>query len=66
MGYSTGNDGLDANGNFYIKGGLVYAIGKSSPELGIDANSEAQKKLYVTGGSSVSLFNYTGGGRGRW
>ena len=55
MGYSTGNDGLDANGNFYIKGGLVYAIGKSSPELGIDANSEAQKKLYVTGGTIVAI-----------
>ena len=55
MGYSTGNDGLDANGNFYIKGGLVYAIGKTSPELGIDANSEAQKKLYVTGGTIVAI-----------
>ena len=55
MGYSTGNDGLDANGNFYIKGGLVYAIGKTSPELGIDANSEAQKKLYDTGGTIVAI-----------
>jgi len=55
MGYSTGNDGLDANGNFYISGGLVYAIGKTSPELGIDANSEAQKKLYVTGGTIVAI-----------
>ena len=55
MGYSTGNDGLDANGNFYINGGLVYAIGKTSPELGIDANSEAQKKLYITGGTIVAI-----------
>ena len=54
-GYSTGNDGLDANGNFYIKGGTVYAIGKSSPELGIDANTEGGKKLYVTGGTIVAI-----------
>jgi hypothetical protein len=55
MGYSTGNDGLDANGNFYIKGGLVYAIGKTSPELGIDANTEGGKKLYVSGGTIVAI-----------
>ena len=52
---STGNDGLDANGNCYIKGGLVYAIGSSSPEVAIDANSEEQKKLYVTGGTIVAI-----------
>ena len=52
---STGNDGLDANGNCYIKGGLVYAIGTSSPEVAIDANSEEQKKLYVTGGTIVAI-----------
>ncbi|MBR5686392.1 MAG: carbohydrate-binding domain-containing protein [Prevotella sp.] len=52
---STGNDGLDANGNCYIKGGLVYAIGSSTPEVAIDANSEEQKKLYVTGGTIVAI-----------
>lgn len=52
---STGNDGLDANGNCYVKGGLVYAIGASSPEVAIDANSEQQKKLYVTGGTIVAI-----------
>ena len=52
---STGNDGLDANGNCYIKDGLVYAIGTSSPEVAIDANSEQQKKLYVTGGTIVAI-----------
>ena len=52
---STGNDGLDANGNCYIKGGTVYAIGTSSPEVAIDANSEQQKKLYVTGGTIVAI-----------
>ena len=44
---STNNDGIDTNGNCYIKGGLVYAIGGNAPEVAIDANSEAQKKLYA-------------------
>ena len=52
---STGNDGIDANGNVYIKGGVVYAIGTSSPEVAIDANSEEQKKLYVTGGTIIAI-----------
>ena len=52
---STGNDGLDSNGNCYIKGGLVYAVGTSSPEVGIDANSEQQKKLYVQGGTIIAI-----------
>ena len=49
-GISTGNDGLDSNGNFYIKGGVVMAASAGSPEVGIDANSEGGKKLYVSGG----------------
>ena len=53
--YSTGNDGMDANGNLYIKGGLVYTIGASSPEVGIDANSEGGYKLYLTGGTLVAI-----------
>lgn len=53
--YSTNNDGIDANGNCYIKGGIVYAIGASSPEVAIDANSEGQKKLYVQGGTLVAI-----------
>ncbi|MBO4608213.1 MAG: carbohydrate-binding domain-containing protein [Prevotella sp.] len=52
---STDNDGLDANGNCYIKGGLVYAIGSGQPEVAIDANSEQQKKLYVTGGTIFAI-----------
>ncbi|MBR5068348.1 MAG: carbohydrate-binding domain-containing protein, partial [Bacteroidales bacterium] len=52
---STNNDGLDANGNCYIKGGLVYAIGGNAPEVAIDANSEQQKKLYLTGGTIVAI-----------
>ena len=52
---STGNDGLDANGNLYIKGGIVYALGSGGVELAIDANSEAQKKLYITGGTIIAV-----------
>ena len=52
---ATNNDGIDANGNCYIKGGMVYAIGASSPEVAIDANSEEQKKLYITGGTIVAV-----------
>ena len=51
----THNDGIDSNGNCYIKGGVVYAIGASSPEVAIDANSEEQKKLYITGGTVVAV-----------
>ena len=51
--YSTGNDGIDANGNCYIKGGVVYAIGTSSPEVAIDANTEDGYKLYVEEGATI-------------
>ena len=53
--YSTGNDGIDANGDCYIKGGVVYAIGSGSPEVGIDANTEGGKRLYVQGGTLVAI-----------
>ena len=49
------NDGLDANGNIYIKGGLTYAICSGSPEVAIDANTEGGKKLYLTGGTVVAV-----------
>ena len=52
---ATNNDAIDANGNCYIKGGLVYAIGASGAEVAIDANSEDQKKLYVQGGTLVAI-----------
>jgi len=63
---SSGNDAMDANGNFYVKGGFVYAVGTGNPEKSLDANTEQGKKLYVSGGTNVSLSNYTsssGGGR---
>ena len=49
------NDGLDANGNCYIKGGVVYAICSGQPEVAIDANTEGGKKLYVTGGTIIAV-----------
>ena len=52
---STGNDAIDANGNCYVKDGVVYAVGARSPEVAIDANSEQQKKLYVTGGTVIAV-----------
>ncbi len=55
MGNSTGNDGLDANGNFNIKGGNVFAVAASQPEVGIDANTEGGYKLYITGGNVVAI-----------
>jgi len=54
-GYSPANDGLDANGNFYLQGGLVYAIGAGSPEVAIDANTEDNKQLYLTGGTLIAI-----------
>ena len=53
--HGQNNDGLDANGNCYIQGGTVYAICSGSPEVAIDANSEQQKKLYVTGGTLIAV-----------
>ena len=53
--HATNNDGIDANGNCYIRGGVVYAIGASSPEVAIDVNSEEQKKLYITGGTIIAV-----------
>lgn len=52
---ATNNDGMDANGNCYIQGGLVYAISASSPEVGIDANTESGYKLYVSGGTVIAI-----------
>jgi len=49
------NDGIDANGNCYIKGGLVMAVSAGGPEVAIDANTEGGKKLYVQGGTIIAL-----------
>ena len=52
-GYTTANDGLDSNGNLYIKGGVVFAVGASSPEMAIDAAE--QYKLYIQGGTIMTV-----------
>ena len=52
---ATNNDGMDSNGNTYIKGGLCYAIGARSPEVAFDANTEGQKKLYIQGGTIIAV-----------
>lgn len=52
---SRTNDGVDANGNCYIKGGVVFAISAGGAEVAIDANTEGGKKLYVQGGTIVAL-----------
>ena len=49
------NDGLDANGNCYIKGGTVYAICSGTPEVAIDANTEGGYRLYVEGGTIITF-----------
>jgi hypothetical protein len=54
-GYATGNDGLDANGNLYIKGGVVFAVGSTTPEMAVDANTEGGFKLYVSGGTLMTV-----------
>ncbi|MGM9816120.1 MAG: carbohydrate-binding domain-containing protein [Lepagella sp.] len=49
------NDGLDSNGNVYIEGGVIRACGASSPECGIDANTEQGYSVYFTGGQLLAL-----------
>ena len=52
---STNNDGTDANGNCYVNGGLVYAIGSRTPEVALDANTEEGKRLYINGGVLIAV-----------
>lgn len=54
-GYSSANDGLDANGNMYIKDGVVYAVCTTSPEVALDANTEGGYKLYISGGTIMTI-----------
>ena len=61
MANSSGNDGLDANGNLYIKSGNVFAVATSSPEVGIDANTEGGYKLYISGGNVVAIGGFESG-----
>ena len=54
-GGNKGGDGLDANGNIRLKGGVVVAYGTKSPECGIDANEEGGYTVYFTGGSLFAI-----------
>ena len=62
--YSTGNDGLDANGDMYLNGGLIYAIGTSTPEEGIDVNineGNEHHELVITGGTIIAIGGISNG-----
>ncbi len=52
---SSGNDGIDSNGNMYISGGIVMGFGTSLPECGIDVNEEDHYQLYITGGTILGV-----------
>ena len=43
----TNNDGIDANGDMYLTGGTLIAMGAGGAEAGIDISE--QKKLYISG-----------------
>ena len=49
----TNNDGIDTNGNFYIKGGTLIAMRASGAETGIDIDE--QHKLYISGGNFFGI-----------
>ena len=50
--YSTANDGVDSNGTLTITGGIVIAIGTSSPEEGFDC---VQNTFKITGGTLIGI-----------
>jgi hypothetical protein len=52
---SANNDGLDSNGNLYIRGGVTRAFGTTSPECGIDANTEEGYTVIVSGGALLAV-----------
>ena len=61
--FSSKNDALDSNGNTNLNGGYVMAVcTNGNPELGVDANTEGGKKLYINSG--VTLVAYGGLERG--
>ena len=55
MAWSTGN------GDMFIEGGVIYAVGKGTPEVALDANTEGGHKLYVNGGILFSIGGLEGG-----
>ncbi len=60
---SSSNDGMDANGNLYIKGGVVVVAcsGSNNAENALDANTEDRKQLYIQGGILFAMGNLENG-----
>ncbi len=55
--YSSGNDALDSNGDIKLNGGYAMAVCASGgAEVGIDANSEGGKKLYINSGATLVAY----------
>ena len=53
--YSSANDAMDANHDLKISGGYVFAITtRGAPEVALDANTEDNYRLYITGGVVVA------------
>ena len=52
---ATKNDGLDSNGNMTFNGGVVVAAGSSSPECGIDVNTEGRAYMTINGGTIIGI-----------
>ena len=50
---SYNNDGIDANKNLTINGGVVIAEGGAAPECGLDAAE--QYKAYINGGTVIAV-----------
>ena len=50
---SYNNDGIDANKNLYINGGVVIAEGAGQPECGLDAAE--QYRAYINGGTVIAV-----------
>jgi hypothetical protein len=49
---ATNNDAIDSNGTITITGGVIIAVGASSPECGIDCDNNTFK---ITGGVIFSI-----------